>query len=82
MTPALQELMAIRALGTPGDDSALAKAIIDIGESLGLRVVAEGIEHPEQIERLQELGCRYGQGFLLGRPMDAEAIVRTVGEDR
>ncbi|MCO5327298.1 MAG: EAL domain-containing protein [Solirubrobacterales bacterium] len=72
----------VDGLGTPGDDSALAKAIIDIGESLGLRVVAEGIEHPEQIERLQELGCRYGQGFLLGRPMDAEAIVRTVGEDR
>lgn len=61
----------VDGLGRVGDDSALAKAILDIGESLGLRVVAEGIELPEQVERLVELGCRYGQGFLLARPMPA-----------
>ena len=65
----------VDGLGQPGDDSALAKAILDIGESLGLRVVAEGIEAPEQLERLRELGCRYGQGFLLDRPMEAAAML-------
>jgi len=65
----------IDGLGEPGDDSALAKAILDIGESLGLRVVAEGIETPEQLERLRDLGCRYGQGFLLDRPMEAGAML-------
>lgn len=68
----------VDGLGKPGDDSALAKAILDIGESLGLRVVAEGIEEPEQLERLRELGCRYGQGYLLGRPGDAASILELI----
>ena len=59
----------IDGVGGGADDSALARAIIDIGQSLGMRVVAEGIERPEQLERLLELGCRFGQGFLLDRPM-------------
>ncbi len=60
----------------------MTKAILDIGESLGLRVVAEGIENPQQVERLRELGCRYGQGFELGRPVRAEEIVRMIGAGR
>ncbi len=64
----------VDGLGPAGDDAALVKAILDIGQSLGLRVVAEGIERPEQLERLRELGCRYGQGYLLGRPGEAAAI--------
>ncbi len=69
----------VDGLGLPGDDAALARAILEIGESLGLRVVAEGIERPEQLERLRELGCRYGQGYLLGRPIDAAAIRAALG---
>ena len=69
-------------LGRAGDDSALARAIIDIGESLGLRVVAEGIEEPEQLERLREIGCRHGQGFLLGRPVDAASIIGEIAGGR
>ncbi len=65
----------VDGLGQTGDDAALTEAILDIGQSLGLRVVAEGIERPEQLERLCELGCRYGQGYLLGRPIDAAAIL-------
>ncbi len=61
------------------DDSALARATIDIGHSLGLRVVAEGIERQEQLDRLVELGCRYGQGFLLGRPVSAERMRASLG---
>jgi diguanylate cyclase (GGDEF)-like protein len=53
---------------------ALAQVIIDLGESLGLEVVAEGIETSDQLDRLLDLGCRYGQGFLLARPAPAEAI--------
>lgn len=64
----------VDGVGCDADESALARAIIDIGGSLGLRVVAEGIERPEQLRRLRELGCRYGQGFLLGRPMLADAM--------
>jgi diguanylate cyclase (GGDEF)-like protein len=61
-------------VGGPADDSSLTRAIIDIGGSLNLRVVAEGIERQEQLDRLLDLDCRFGQGYLLGRPMTADAI--------
>ncbi|HYU60707.1 MAG TPA: EAL domain-containing protein [Solirubrobacterales bacterium] len=68
-------------LGGTSDDSALARAIIDLGGSFQLRVVAEGIEHPAQLDRLMELGCDLGQGFHFARPMEPEAIERLLGED-
>jgi EAL domain-containing protein (putative c-di-GMP-specific phosphodiesterase class I) len=49
----------------------LARAIIDFAASLGLRVVGEGVERPEQLACLAALGCDFAQGFLLGRPMAA-----------
>ena len=48
----------------------LAAGIIALGETLGLQVVAEGIEEPEQYAALRALGCDYGQGFYMARPMD------------
>jgi diguanylate cyclase (GGDEF)-like protein/PAS domain S-box-containing protein len=61
-------------LSSKKDDPGLAAAIIALGNSLDLEVVAEGIEHPEQISPLQDLGCRLGQGFLFARPMSQEAL--------
>ena len=58
------------------DESALARAIIDLGESFQLRVVAEGIERPDQLERLLRLGCELGQGYYFAKPMDAAALER------
>ena len=48
-------------------------AIIGLARSLGLDVIAEGIEHESQLHRLVDLGCRQGQGFLMARPLDSEA---------
>jgi EAL domain-containing protein (putative c-di-GMP-specific phosphodiesterase class I) len=56
------------------DESALARAIIDLGDSFQLRVVAEGIEHPDQLDRLRRLGCELGQGFFFAKPMEADAL--------
>jgi diguanylate cyclase (GGDEF)-like protein len=56
------------------EDSALTEAIIRMARSLSLETVAEGIEHPEQLERLTQLGCGSGQGFLLAKPVPAEGI--------
>jgi EAL domain-containing protein (putative c-di-GMP-specific phosphodiesterase class I) len=56
-----------------GADTALARAIIELGRALRLTVVAEGIENAEQVDRLQELDCQFGQGFHLGRPAPAAA---------
>jgi diguanylate cyclase (GGDEF)-like protein len=53
------------------DDGKIAAAIIDLGHSLGLRVVAEGVETPEQLEFLRARGCDEVQGFLISAPLAA-----------
>jgi diguanylate cyclase (GGDEF)-like protein len=53
---------------------AFASAIIALGRTLGLRIVAEGIEEAGQLEQLQALGCELGQGFLFARPMTGEDV--------
>jgi diguanylate cyclase (GGDEF)-like protein/PAS domain S-box-containing protein len=68
-------------LGAGNTDSGLAAAIIAIGERLGLEVVAEGIEEPEQIGTLRDLGCELGQGFLFARPMSQPALVSYLDEE-
>ena len=58
------------------DGSAIVRAVIGIGRSLGMEVVAEGVETPSQLERVREAGCQFAQGYLLGRPMPAEQFQR------
>ncbi len=58
------------------DDLALTTAIIAMAHSLGITVVAEGIETEGQYAVLRERGCDQGQGFWLGRPMSSDDIVR------
>jgi EAL domain-containing protein (putative c-di-GMP-specific phosphodiesterase class I) len=55
------------ANGTNG--RALAQAVITLGATLAVRTIAEGIEMPQQLARLQELGCDLGQGFHFSRPL-------------
>jgi EAL domain-containing protein (putative c-di-GMP-specific phosphodiesterase class I) len=62
------------------EDSGLAAAIVGLGRSLNLDVVAEGIELPEQIVSLRGLGCALGQGFLFAKPMPYEALSRYLVE--
>ncbi|CAM4014363.1 putative bifunctional diguanylate cyclase/phosphodiesterase [Deinococcus frigens] len=56
-------------------DKAFIQAIISMGHSLGLKVVAEGIEDARTVARLQGLGCDLGQGFYFARPQPAEQAV-------
>ena len=59
-------------IGKVPDDpelSAICRAIIGLGRSLGLEVVAEGVEHPEHLEFLRKEGCRFAQGFLFSPPL-------------
>ena len=60
------------------EDAALARAIVQIGENLNLRIVAEGIETPRQLVEVRRLGCHEGQGFFLGMPLDAPALQELV----
>lgn len=61
-------------LGTADSDEALARAILALGDALGLATVAEGIETMRQVEMLQQLGCLLGQGFLFSRPIASRAF--------
>jgi diguanylate cyclase (GGDEF)-like protein len=60
--------------------SPIARAVIDLGRTLNLEVIAEGIEHAEQARLLAGIGCRYGQGFLFARPVSAAAIEAMLAE--
>ena len=61
----------IAKIADDGEDPALVRGIIELAHSLGLRLIAEGIEHPGQRATLRALNCPLGQGFLFGRPMSA-----------
>jgi EAL domain-containing protein (putative c-di-GMP-specific phosphodiesterase class I) len=56
----------------------IVRAILALGESLSVNVIAEGIETQEQYDALLDLGCRFGQGYLLAPPVPAEECVRLV----
>ncbi|MDI6101110.1 bifunctional diguanylate cyclase/phosphodiesterase [Actinoplanes sp. NEAU-A12] len=62
--------------GTPAADArqAVARAVVQLADALGLDTVAEGIENQEQADRLLRLGYTVGQGYHLGRPMPAEKL--------
>jgi len=59
------------------DDEAIVAAIIGLGKTLGLKIVAEGVETIEQQELLTRLGCNALQGYLLGSPVPAHQLVRS-----
>jgi EAL domain-containing protein (putative c-di-GMP-specific phosphodiesterase class I) len=67
-------------LASEPENSGLAAAIIALGNTLKLHVVAEGIEMPEQIASLRDLGCELGQGFFFAKPMDDEALIQYLVE--
>jgi len=56
-------------------DDVIVGATIDLAHSLGLSVVAEGVDSGEQLGRLAELGCEYAQGYYVSEPMLADTLV-------
>ncbi len=56
------------------NEAAVVRSIVLLGSSLGKAVVAEGIETPEQLQQLQDMGCGLGQGYLLARPQPAADV--------
>jgi len=66
----------MRDIPASGDDMAISATIIAMGRSLGLNVLAEGVETPEQLAFLRERGCDSYQGYLFSRPVPAEQFAR------
>ena len=71
----------ITELDRRADNAAIVRSIIGLGDSLGLPVIAEGVERREEVEKLKSLGCYLAQGYLFGRPMPANALGRIPAED-
>jgi diguanylate cyclase (GGDEF)-like protein len=70
----------IRNLATDADDSAITDAIITLGHSLKLQVVAEGVETEQQLARLRQANCDTGQGFLFSEPVPSDGFEKLLLE--
>jgi EAL domain-containing protein (putative c-di-GMP-specific phosphodiesterase class I) len=70
----------VQALGANGNGPPIAEAIVAMAHTLGLGVVAEGVETDQQAELLLQLGCTLGQGFLFAKPMPAEHMASYLTE--
>jgi EAL domain-containing protein (putative c-di-GMP-specific phosphodiesterase class I) len=68
--------MFVRAMLESPPDAAIIRAILYLGHSFGLEVIAEGVETEEQATRLRKKGCEIAKGFLFGRPMPAIEFTR------
>jgi diguanylate cyclase (GGDEF)-like protein/PAS domain S-box-containing protein len=71
----------VRDVANDGDSASVVQAIINMGKSLHMRVVAEGVETREQLHFLQERACPEAQGFFLARPAIAKHITRLLEAD-
>ena len=69
----------VAGLGTDGTLAMLTRTIVQVGHDLGIEIVAEGIDRPEQLELLRAMGCGLGQGYLVAKPMTAPGIEAFAG---
>ena len=72
----------VAAMGRGPEDAALSHAIVKLGDTLGLRVVAEGIETAEQLSELRALACAYGQGYLFAPPLPVDDMAAIIHAPR
>lgn len=69
----------VQGLPSGPQDRAIVQTIIDIGRNMQLDVIAEGVETEAQLQHLCRLGCKLVQGYLMGRPMPLDDLIRTYG---
>ena len=72
----------IRDLEEDPDDAAIVDAVVNLGRSLGIRIVAEGVENERQHGFLAALGCDFGQGYLYGRAAPAAEVAALIGRPK
>jgi predicted signal transduction protein with EAL and GGDEF domain len=66
----------VHDIGSSDDAAAIVSAIVTLAGTLKMQVIAEGVEHPLQRERLHELGCELMQGYLFGKPTAPDEIAK------
>jgi EAL domain-containing protein (putative c-di-GMP-specific phosphodiesterase class I) len=70
----------IKNMLTNQEDHLIVRSTIDLAHSLNLRVIAEGVEDQETLEKLTALGCDEAQGYFISRPIPAEDLLRWTSE--
>ena len=71
----------VKEINLGESELAIARAIVDMSHTMGLRVVAEGVETEEQLFALRDIGCDMIQGYLLGPPLPAQGAIKLVDEN-
>jgi diguanylate cyclase (GGDEF)-like protein len=69
----------VQGIASSKESAALIQTLIDLGKTLNLETLGEGIENMAQLEQLQRARCDSGQGFLFARPLEAEALTQFLG---
>jgi EAL domain-containing protein (putative c-di-GMP-specific phosphodiesterase class I) len=64
----------VAELGVDRRAEAIVRSVIELGAELDITVIAEGVETEDQRQRLLQLGCRVGQGYLFGRPQHSDQL--------
>ncbi len=64
----------VAGLGLDSEDTTIVEAVVNLGHSFGIAVIAEGLETPLQLSLLRGMGCDRGQGYLFGRPRPASIV--------
>jgi EAL domain-containing protein (putative c-di-GMP-specific phosphodiesterase class I) len=72
----------VRGMETDQASSAIVRTVVTLGRSLGLQVVAEGVETVGQLEMLRSIGCQAFQGYLFSKPVPADAVCPLVERNR
>ena len=65
----------VRGILSNSNSERLIRSMINLGHDMGINVLVEGIETPEEMAHLRELGCVYGQGYLIGKPMPLDEML-------
>ncbi len=63
----------VSRIGEMGENLEIVRAIVMLARSLGMEVVAEGVETAVQLAQMRAIGCEYGQGYFFSKPLDSEA---------
>ncbi|MFI5839161.1 putative bifunctional diguanylate cyclase/phosphodiesterase [Catenuloplanes sp. NPDC051500] len=72
----------VQRLGDDSTSSAVTQALVNLAETLGISQIAEGVETPDQLDRLRGLQCAFGQGFFFSSPLPPEELTKVLADDR
>jgi diguanylate cyclase (GGDEF)-like protein/PAS domain S-box-containing protein len=72
----------VRDIDIADNNARVIRTIVNVGQTLGMDVIAEGIETIDQARFVQELGCKFGQGFLFSRPMPVDRVPALLSQFR